>query len=198
MADRSWCESGTTWPAWHGGAAPRAYALSGWRIKRPSGPAPFRHSSIARQPSGAGSLRQGCDIFQQRRAGIEPCLISLVRQFSPNRGKLAFGLCNRGYGAAHLRDQFVKGRGVQFAIPPLYPGRGSATPKISIAEKVDRKLTAQATRSLDVAQERLIAALLASPSQTHNIFSVGWPRHLPSTSLCGRTHTHHGAGKTKE
>jgi len=87
-------------------------------------------SSIARQPSGAGSFRQGRDIVQQQRAGSEPGLIFLVRHFNLNCGKLAFGLCKRGHRAADLRDQFVKGGGIQFSVPSKSPSRGSATWKI--------------------------------------------------------------------
>ena len=146
----------------------------------------FAFSSITGNHPEPAALGVGVTVFTSAELASSSGLVRLVRQFSLNCDNFSLRFYERGYRAAHLRDQFVKGRGVQFAIPPLYPGRGSATPKISIAEKVNRKLTAQATRSLDVAQERLIAALLASPSQTDNIFPVGWPRHLPSTSFCGR------------
>ena len=42
---------------------------------------------------------------------------------------------NRGYGAAHLRDQFVKGGGVQFGVPSRSPVATRRPRKIGYQKK---------------------------------------------------------------
>jgi len=79
------------------------------------------------QRPGAQALWLRLYSLQPSGAGIDLGSVLFLGQFGLGRGDLLLGLCQRGGGAADLRDEFLKG-GAIHCVPS---SRHAATPKIA-------------------------------------------------------------------